>query len=97
MRINLSTSIFDVQIVAFENRSAIASAEQTSSRGHEWQNLSVFIELGTFQNGLKTISCMSLEKIGVCLSGSPTTTRALWITLPSFTTRSMNSGTLTLT
>ena len=58
---------------------------------------SVLMELGTFQKGLKTISCMSLLKIGVCLSGLPTTTRVVWTTLPSATTRSMNSGTLTLT
>src|SRR6476660_2849100 len=39
MRVDLSTPIFDVQIMAFENRGAITSAEQTSSRGYEWQNL----------------------------------------------------------
>ena len=58
---------------------------------------STLIEVGTFQNGLNTISCISSEKTGVCLSGLPTTTRVVCTVLLSATTRSVNSGMLTVT
>src|SRR5262245_29645913 len=57
----------------------------------------LLIELGMFQEGLNTISCILLEKIGVCVAGFPTTTRVVNDCSPLVITRNMNSGTLTIT
>ena len=55
------------------------------------------MDSGTPQYGWKITCSMSCEKIGVGVSGLPTTTRSVWMTWPFLTTRSVNSGTLTQT
>ena len=41
------------------------------------------IEVGTFQIGLTTMFSISSEKIGVWFVTFPTTTRVLWMMVPS--------------
>jgi len=52
---------------------------------------------GTPQNGWNTTVLISSEKTGVWVSILPVMTRSEWMTLPSFTTRTVNSGMLTHT
>ena len=55
------------------------------------------IDSGTPQDGWKITCSRSCENTGVGVSGLPTITRSVWMTFPSLTTRSVNSGTLTQT